>query len=76
MLGFHYEPKNYKSVVLKFICLPNNSKCEWRKLKAFVDNYNNKFHADYTLSECLDVFDSTRAQPEIKLIEKGKKDIG
>ena len=38
-------------------------------------HYNNEFNAKYTLAECLDVFDSTRPQPEIKLKEQGKRDI-
>ncbi|GBC59181.1 hypothetical protein DENIS_0117 [Desulfonema ishimotonii] len=58
-----------------FWCLPDNSKCEWRKLEYFVKQYNKISEANYTLAECLDVFDSKKPQPEIKLKAFGKKDI-
>lgn len=58
-----------------FWCLPDDSKCEWRKLESFVKQYNRIFKANYTLSECLDAFDSKKPQPEIKLNAVGKKDI-
>jgi len=50
-----------------FWCLPDGDKCEWKKLKSFVKEYNRFFKTDYILSECLDVFDSTKSQPEVRL---------
>jgi len=58
-----------------FWCLPDSSKCEWRKLESFVKRYNILYKADYKLSECLDVFDKKKPQPELKLKALGKKDI-
>lgn len=50
-----------------FWCFPDSDKCEWKKLKFFVKEYNRLFKTDYILSECLDVFDSTKPQPEVRL---------
>lgn len=58
-----------------FWCLPDDSKCEWRKLESFVKQYNRIFKANYTLAECLDVFDNKSPQPEIRLKAENEKDI-
>ncbi len=58
-----------------FWCLPDNSKCEWRKLEPFVNQYNILYKVDYKLSECLDAFNNKEPQPEIKLKATGEKDI-
>lgn len=58
-----------------FWCLPDKSKCEWKKLKKFINLYNNTFQTEYVLEKCLDVFDSTKPQPEIRLKSPKNKDI-
>ena len=58
-----------------FCCFPDSSKCEWRKLEPFVRQYNKKFNVKYFLSKCLDVFDNTKPQPEIRLKSEKEKDI-
>lgn len=50
-----------------YLCLPDDTQCEWEKLKIFVDIYNSTNACSYHLAECLDVFKRDRPHPEILL---------
>lgn len=58
-----------------FPCLPNETKCEWRNLSGFVENYNKIYSTNYALAECLDIYPSKRRNPEFRLKSSGVKDI-
>jgi hypothetical protein len=58
-----------------FHCLPDGSKCEWGTLRPFIEYFNRKFNQEYRLAECIDVFDKSRPQPEMRLSADGSKDI-
>ena len=58
-----------------FHCLPDSSKCESRNLKPFIEHFNRKFNQEYRWAECIDVFDSSRPQPEMRFNADGRKDI-
>lgn len=58
-----------------FHCLPDGNKCELETLRPFIEYFNRKFNQEYRLAECIDVFDKSRPQPEMRLRADGKKDI-
>lgn len=47
-----------------FPCLPSATKCEWSKLKGFVEQFNRVHRTAYALSQCLDISYTRRPQPE------------
>jgi hypothetical protein len=53
-------------------CKPFTSKCEWIKLKPFVEHYNSLHGKSYSLSRCLDIEDQSRPEPEILLEARGE----
>jgi len=49
----------------ELFCLPDDTQCEWEKLKVFVEIYNSTCNSRYKLAECLDAFKRDRPHPEI-----------
>ncbi|MDY0297571.1 MAG: hypothetical protein RB296_09670 [Acidobacteriota bacterium] len=54
-----------------FDCLPESSRCEWRLLKPFVDDFNKANKSNYTLKRCLDVVNRDKKEPEVLLESPG-----
>jgi len=47
--------------------MPSGDKCEWKKLKGFVDHYNEVNGTSFVLDTCLDVVNNSTKQPEVLL---------
>lgn len=57
-----------------FSCFPDDDKCEWRKLKGFIEKFNSVHETDFMLSQCLDMDGLTGPQPEFLVKNtQGKK---
>jgi hypothetical protein len=60
---------------MNFTCFRDGS-CEWLKgLRNFAHQFNEEFGKSYSLSECLDVSDSSRKQPEVLLESSGDRSM-
>lgn len=56
---------------MMFTCF-RDGKCEWLKgLKDFTSQFNEEFGENYDLSQCLDISDSSKKQPEVLLESSG-----
>lgn len=53
-----------------YLCMPEDSKCEWVKLVNFMKIYNEATAKEFVLKQCLDVFERTIPQPEILAEDK------
>ena len=57
-----------------FSCFPDDDKCEWRKLKGFIEKFNSVHETDFMFSQCLDMDGLTGPQPEFLVKNtQGKK---
>ena len=60
---------------MMFWCSPPKSKCEWSRLRPFVEEYNRTYGTSYYLEACLDVANRETPEPEwlLKSRVKGER---